>query len=183
VSVRSGAIGGALLLAISALAAMASGCGKDHDGKSGGRRHHRDQADLSGAPIDYDLSTTALPAWKGWSLKAPPGGRVMNDLDKDARVGIDHSDFDLVASQEPVDFTALKANLAKGAGSNTKLTITTDTPDALDWSSAGATYTSYGFVHVITVGGQRIACRAMNDSDDKDAVDLIATACKTLAKK
>lgn len=138
--------------------------------------------------VEHDLSS-ADPEWAGWVAQGPKEAKVMADGTKGARIAADGRDgFDLAWAPKKTDLANLKQNLEKGAAMSEgkmKLTFTTDTPEALEWTAEGYGSTSYNFVIHMTVGDREITCKNnyMVGIKSQEALAQHKEACKTLQKK
>jgi len=139
--------------------------------------------------VDYDLSSRGA-AWKGWSVKGPAGGKVMEDM-SDVRVagkGCPITDkcpsFDLIISQKKPDLKAMKALQTKGAAEmKDKIEFTADTAEALEWTRDSGQLKTRNFLHIVKVGGKELGCHPLNSVVEESDLTAMKEACKTLAKK
>ena len=138
--------------------------------------------------IEHDL-TSADPEWEGWVAKGPEGAKVMADGVKGARIAAGRDiDWDLAWAPKKRDLAELKKNLEKGAESSegkVKLTFTTETPEALEWTYEGYGATKYNFVMHMEVDGKEITCKNnyMVGIPSEELREQHKQACLTLAKK
>ena len=131
------------------------------------------------ALTEYDLSSVNAK-WKGWTVKAPEGAQVMGDLGTRARVAGKKVDFNL--NQDKPDLAGKRKTLESIKSSDVKFAFTKQTPDELEWSVESSGHTSYSFIHVVHVGKATVQCEPEN-AGSQDALQAIADACTTVAKK
>jgi hypothetical protein len=137
--------------------------------------------------VEHDLSS-ADPEWAGWVAQGPEGAKVMADGVKGARIAAGKIDWDLAWAPKKTDLAELKKNLEKGAENSKgemKLTFTTDTPEALEWTSEGYGATNYNFVIHMQVEDREISCKNnyMIGIPSKELLEQHKEACKSLKKK
>ncbi len=137
--------------------------------------------------IEHDLSS-ADPEWAGWVAEGPDGAKVMADGVKGARIAAGKMDWDVAWAPKKTDLAQLKKSLETGAANSDgklKLTFTTDTPEALEWTSEGYGTTKYNFVMHMTVGDREITCKNnyMVGIPSTELLEQHKAACNTLKQK
>lgn len=138
--------------------------------------------------VEHDLSS-ADPEWAGWVAQGPKEAKLLQDGVKGARIAANKtSGFDLAFAPKKTDLAELKKNLQIGESKSegkSKLTFTTDTPDALEWTFEGYGATKYNFVRNMTVGDREVTCKNnyMVGIDSEELRARHIEACNTLQKK
>jgi hypothetical protein len=138
--------------------------------------------------VEHDLSS-ADPEWAGWVAKGPKEAKVMQDGVKGARIAAGRAaGFDLAFAPKKQDLATIKKNLEIGAEKSEgklKLTFTTDTADALEWTADGYGAVKFNFIRNMTVGDREIACKNnyMIGIDGEESLARHKEACDSLAKK
>ncbi len=135
---------------------------------------------------DKDLSKAGA-AFKGWSAKGPADADVMEDLGG-ARIVTKKvsgpGSFDLAFKLSKVNLKELKTNLQKGAeAAKAKITFTTDSADALEWTNEIGSTKDYSFSIVMKAGGKDVTCYTVTPRESEADVNALKEACKSLAKK
>lgn len=138
--------------------------------------------------VEHDLSS-ADPEWAGWVAQGPKGAKIMPDGVQGARIAAGRdSDFDLAFAPKKTEFADLKKGLQTGAdssGGKMKLTFTTDTAEALEWTSEGYGRTTYNFIQNMTADGRAVTCKNnyMVGIESTESLAAHKAACATLKKK
>ncbi len=139
--------------------------------------------------VDVDLSSGGA-AWKGYTIKAPKGSKVMEDMSnirvagKGCPITEKCAYFDLILSQTKPDLKATKKLHSDGAAQfKDKLTFTEDTATALEWTREGDMGKTRNFEHVVKVGTKELGCHPLGGVITESDLTGMKDACKTLAKK
>nr|HEX4317132.1 hypothetical protein [Kofleriaceae bacterium] len=137
------------------------------------------------ALVDKDLS----PAGKdfaGWTAKGPADAKVVEDLGGARIVTQKVTGFDLAFKLGAGidDLKDFKAQQQKAATTyNLKIAYTTDTPDALVWTTGDGSSKSYDFRIHAKVSGKDVTCYTVTPRDSEDALKFLQAQCATIAKK
>jgi len=136
--------------------------------------------------VEKDLSTAGA-AFKGWVAKGPADATVMEDLGG-ARIATKKvsgpGSFDLAFKMGKQDLKKRKADLEKGAATaKSKITFTTDTAEALVWTTEIGTTKSYDFIVVQKSSDKDVTCYTVTSRDSEADLKALQDACKTLEKK
>lgn len=135
------------------------------------------------ALVDKDLAK-AGSAFAGWTAKGPADADVMEDLGGARIVTKKVTGFDLAWRIGVDKLDELKKGLVDGAKSaGVKVTFTTDTPDALVWTTEAGSHESYSFTIHQKLGGVDVTCYTVTPRDDADGAKFEQETCATLAKK
>ncbi|MDC0715884.1 hypothetical protein [Nannocystis bainbridge] len=146
------------------------------------------KADAPVEMIEHDLAS-ADPEWAGWVAKGPKEGKVMQDGIKGARIAAGRAaGFDLAFAPKHTDLATLKESLEKGASASEgklKLTFTTETPEALEWTADGYGAVKYNFVRNMKAGDREVTCKNnyMVGIASQESLARHKEACDTLQKK
>ena len=138
--------------------------------------------------VEQDLSS-ADPEWAGWVAQGPKDAKIMQDGIKGARIAANKSaGFDLAFAPKKTDLAALKKVLQTGETASEgkmKLTFTTDTPEALEWTSEGSGAVKYNFVRNMRAGDRDVTCKNnyMVGIESEELRTRHIEACNTLQKK
>ncbi len=138
--------------------------------------------------VEHDLSS-ADPEWAGWVAQGPKGAQIMADGIQGARIAAGReSDFDLAFAPKKTEFPELKKNLQIGvdaSGGKMTMAFTTDTAEALEWTTEGYGRTSYNFIQNMTVDGRAVTCKNnyMVGIESKESLAAHKAACTSLKKK
>jgi hypothetical protein len=161
--------------------------GDDKGDKKGDDKDDKKAADKPKL-VDTDLSSRGKE-WAGWTIQAPEGSKVMEDMSdlrvagKPCPITDDCLRYDLILSQKKPDLKATKKiqiDSAKQFGD--KVDITQDTADYLEWTRETMGVKTKNFEMVLKVGGKDISCHPMGGASDSD-FDVMKDSCKTVAKK
>ena len=154
------------------------------------------KSDTPAAPDDKPVELVAKDLgkagdkWKGWTAKGPADADVMGDLGGVRIVPKKVTPFDLGFQMRADDLKALKDGIQKGtetanktADAKVKVTFTTDTPDALEWTTEVGSFKTWGFHIHMNVGGTDFTCYAVTPRTSEANAKLVKSACASLAKK
>lgn len=138
------------------------------------------------APLtEIDLSPAGA-AWKGWTVKAPEGTKVADSGAGGPQIAL--KDYQLTITEGKLTLNDIKSGAKVGAEAvQGKVTFTTDTPDALEYSTElkdveGKAVKTYGFGIHMKVGDKTYGCQATGPTSEAQVTEAKAV-CNSLAKK
>ena len=159
--------------------------GEDDDKPGKPKSDAKDETEL----VELDLSSRG-PEWKGWTMKAPAGAKVMDDMSnlrvsgKGCPITDSCPSFDLILSQKKPDLAAMKALQTRGAaGGGEKLTFQADTASLLEWTREGSQLKTMNFLEVVTVSGKAIGCGPLSSVVRASDLTAMKRACGSIERK
>jgi hypothetical protein len=132
--------------------------------------------------VETDLSSRGTH-WKGWSVKAPAGAKLS---DEKGATRIEAPGFDIVISLKKPHPKKIKSAVEKSAkASSSKVTWTTDSPEALAWTVESSGTKSYFFLEVVKVEKKKVGCQSTpsHGADTEQQVATMRDACQSIHKQ
>jgi len=127
-------------------------------------------------------------AWNGWTMHRLANAKLTDDGAGEMAIETDR--FTLTITQAELDLADMKASAKLNSdriqpGYKPKIDFTTDTADDVEWVSEmtvnGRVVHGYGFGMHLTVGGKKIGCTAVEDTQEQMAA--AKAACQSVAMK
>jgi hypothetical protein len=138
--------------------------------------------------VPIDLAAGGGAAWKGYTVKGPPGSTVKKSFDgPEISSGKDGKDYGLVVSFTATRLSNTKSDLREGVSYGTRPTFLTETSDLLEYSNESTDPKStepktYGFHMLVKVGGTTLGCKSATSRFDRQGLEPLKEACKSLTK-